>query len=560
MGERVAAFKGIAGLLCAASLAACNFSFAQAQQKTPADDSPRFEIRRFLFDGASLVSPSQLSAATQRYTGPDRTFGDVQRALETVERTYSEAGWSAVQIVLPEQELQRGEIRFQIVEAKIGRVLVEGNKFFDDANIRASVPSLAPGKAPNINLIARNLRVANESPSKQATVLLRSGQEEATVDAVLRVVDERPTKASVTVDNTGSPQTGRLRTGFGYQNANANGGDEVMTLQFVTAPYSKHRGPRGDIDRPSLDISGNVVILGAGYRIPLYDYGDTLDFSVGYSSVNSGTVLNLFNVTGAGSIFGARYTRNLDKIGDYEHRLALSFDWRSYENKGVRPATGEPIQLIPDIVVHPVSLIYSGLFREQESETGFSFGLAKNFSGGNDASSTDFCRSRDNGLGRCASAYYEIWRWSASHNRALAGDFQGRVSISGQTTKDMLVTGEQFGIGGMDSVRGFTEREITSDSGYRGTAELYTPDFGSKMGISGMRARALVFYDFGSLSRNQPGPSERRIENISSWGLGFRFSRGTNMAFRIDFAVVDNPGGFQTAGDNKIHASFSYIF
>lgn len=102
-------------------------------------------------------------------------------------------------------------------------MLVEGNKHFDEANIRASVPSLQPGTSPNINQISRNLRVANENPAKQATVLLRSGQEEATVDAVLRVVDEPPTEMSVTADNTGNAQTGRLRVGLGVQNANAFG-------------------------------------------------------------------------------------------------------------------------------------------------------------------------------------------------------------------------------------------------------------------------------------------------------------------------------------------------
>jgi len=138
---------------------------ALAQAPSKPDASPRFEIRRFVFEGAALVPSEQLEAATQGFTGPGRTFSDVQRALEAVERTYSEAGFSAVQVVLPEQELERGEIRFQIVEAKVGRVIVEGNKHFSEANVRASVPALTPGQAPSINQIARNLRVANESHS-----------------------------------------------------------------------------------------------------------------------------------------------------------------------------------------------------------------------------------------------------------------------------------------------------------------------------------------------------------------------------------------------------------
>ena len=38
--------------------------------------------------------------------------GDVQRALEGLERAYTDKGYSAVQVILPEQELDKGEVRF----------------------------------------------------------------------------------------------------------------------------------------------------------------------------------------------------------------------------------------------------------------------------------------------------------------------------------------------------------------------------------------------------------------------------------------------------------------
>ena len=538
-----------------------------AQKAPPVDDSPKFEIRRYIFDGAKLVAPERLEALTRPFTGPGKQFGDVQRALEAVERAYSEAGWSAVQVVLPEQELERGEIRLQITEAHVGRVIVEGNKFFDEANIRASAPALAPGKAPNINEIARNLRIANENPSKQATVLLRSGQEEATVDAVLRVVDEKPSKRSVTIDNTGNSQTGKYRVGFGYQNANLTGRDDVVTLQYVTAPYSDHVNGSGEPDHLQPLPSNKVTILGAGYKVPLYDSGDSLDFTFGYSNVNSGIVANIFSITGAGTILTGRYTKNLDRIGDYEHRVTFQQDWRTYDNKGVLPATGPAVQLVADITVHPLTVTYLGLYRQQESETGFSVGFSKNLAGGNDGDRQTFCQTnpvaRNNGIGDCARADYEIFRWSVNHNRALAGDWQARVAMNGQYTRDMLVTGEQFGIGGMDSVRGFLEREISNDSGYRGTVEVYTPDFGNKLagvGIAGARTRALFFVDWGHVARNHPGPGEIPKQGIWSMGPGLRFSRGTNMAFRADYAIVEDQGGVQKTGNSRVSFSFSYIF
>ena len=89
---------------------------------------------------------------------------------------------------------------------------------------------------------------------------------------------------------------------------------------------------------------------------------------------------------------------------------------------------------------------------------------------------------------------------------------------------------------------------------------MYTPDFGGKTGIAGARSRALAFVDWGGVYRNDPGPGELVKQHVASAGIGFRFSRGTNMAFRADYAVVWNEGGEQGSGDSRVHFSFSYIF
>lgn len=546
---------GLLALFCCVAATA----FGQPPPPPAADESPRFDIRRFVFEGASLISPQRLAAATQQFTGEKRQFSDVQRALEVVERLYSESGYSAVQVVLPEQELERGEIKFQITEAKIGRVIVEGNKFFDEANIRASIPALVPGKSPNINDIARNLRIANESPAKQSNVLLRSGQEEATVDAVVRVVDEKPIRYSVTVDNTGqTTPIGRFRLGLGLQNSNVNNSDHVLTLQYVGAPHEEVQ-----TQRLSPIPSKNVFVVGGGYRIPLYERGDTLEFTAGYSNVNSGTVANLFSITGAGSTLGVRYTHNLDRLGDYDHRLVFSLDHRGYHNKGVRPL-GSTTQIVPDVAVFPFSILYSGQMRRQDSETGGTFGFSQNIRGGNDGTGVQFCLARSAAVGddfKCAQARYLIWRWGFNHNQALAGDWQWRLAMNGQLTKDMLISGEQFGVGGADSVRGFLEREMTNDNGYRGTVELYGPDFGGRIPwVEGARTRALAFIDWAGLRRNRPGSLEPHGTHVGSLGLGLRFARGNNLTFRLDLAIVTDGGGFQNAGDGRGHASFSYIF
>ncbi len=511
---------------------------------------PKFEIRGFVVEGATLLSRDEIAAAVGPFTGASRDFADVQRALEALERAYTDKGFSAIQVILPEQELDKGEVRFKIVEARIARLVIEGSKFYNEQNISRSLPSVRAGEPPNIHNIADNLRVANENPAKQTTVLLRGGSEEGQVDAVVRVTDERPTKYSVTMDNTGTQQTGLYRLGFGFQHANLWNRDHVLSMQYVTSP-SDNDHPASTIPHPNR----NVFIFGASYRIPLYSYGVSLDISVGYSNVNSGTIQNLFNVSGSGSIFGLRYNANLRKWGEVEQRIAFGLDWRGYRNKVTTAGGGAA--LVPDVTVHPVSATYFGVYRTGASETSFNFGAFRNLPGGNDGHSKAFEASRTGG-----EANYFIVRYGFNHLQAFANEWQMRVGFNGQMTRDRLVAGEQFGIGGADSVRGFLEREVVNDNGYRGTMELYTPDFASKIPFlpGGSRIRSLFFYDWGLTQRYSPLLGEQKQSAIASMGIGFRFSRGNNLSMRFDYGVVTDAGGTQGRFENRAHATFSYIF
>lgn len=539
----------VAMLLCAS--AAWGQVKPAAAQPAPQQD-PRFEIRRFIVEGASLVSVQELEAATQPFSGPSKDFADVQRALEAIERLYTRKGYSAVQVILPEQELDRGEVHFKVVEARVGKVLVEGNKFFDEANVRASLPSLAPGVSPNVDRIAEALRVANENPAKQTVALLRGGAEEGTVDAVIRVTDEKPVKFSVTIDNSGTAETGLFRVGFGFQHANLWNRDHVFSGQYVMAPHQR--------DHPhsvALVPNPRVFIIGGSYRIPLYRLGDSLEFSGGYSNVNSGTVSGLFgafNVAGAGTVFGARYNHNLPRVGELEHRLTFGWDWRAYNNR-TTSVIGN-FTVLPDVTVSPVSVTYSGVYRSSSSETTFNFAGFKNLPGGNDGHTKVFDAVRPG-----ASPGYTVWRYGVGYNQAFASDWQGRFAFNGQMTRNRLISGEQFGIGGADSVRGFFEREVANDSGYRGTLEAYTPDLAAKVDwLSGFRLRGLAFYDWGQVRRFGATFGEILRQGIASVGFGMRMSHGTNLSVRLDYGLILDAGGSQGKWDGRPSFTLAYIF
>lgn len=449
-----------------------------------------------MFEGATLVPLERLRAATAPHAGPARDFGDVQRALVAVERAYALAGWHAVQVQLPEQALDRGEIRFRIREARLGRVRVEGLRHVDEANVRASLPALVSGMAPNTPAIGRALRLANDNPAKRTAVLLNSDPEQARVDAVVRVIDEPPERGSASVDSTGTPDTGRLRLGLGYRHANLAGRDQVLRLHAVGGEGAR--------------------IVAASLRVPLYGLGDALELVAGDANVDAGRAGELLEVSGAGTYYSLRYVRNLGTRSGYEDRFVVAWDYRAYDAP-------------PAATVRPLSLAYQGRLRHRDADSRFRAGVWRNAS----------------------SPEYVLWRWSFEHAQALRGDWRLRLDATGQATRDRLVPGERFGLGGAVSVRGFEERALTGDRGYRGTLELYAPDFG---------ARALAFFDWGALRRAQPAPGESVAQAVSSAGVGLRLRRNERLELRLDWAWVLDPGADRERGDSRVHASLSYDF
>lgn len=508
---------------------------------------PVFEIRRFDVTDATLVPRGEIDAALAPFLGADRTIAHVQQARAALEALYARRGYGATQVVLPEQEIQDGVVHFRVVEARLGRVTVEGNNYFDDENIRATLPALVSGQPLDTTRVASELQLANENPVKQTTVVLKGGDSAGQVDAQVRVADQRPYRFSLGMDNTGTPQTGEYRIGVGFQEANMWNLDHVLNLQFVTSP-SKEDDP----SQLSLAPNNNVFIFGAGYHIPLYRLGDSIDFVAGYANVDSGVVQNLYNISGSGRVYAARYNFGLPRIGPMEQKLTFGFDSRYYDNNVV--PVGTTTAIVPDYVLHPLSLSYSGVWRGDADELSFYATGVRNLPYGQDGDQTQFNLVRPG-----ADASYTLSRFNANWLHRFPHDLQARVRFSAQYTRDELLSGEQFGLGGMDSVRGFYEREYTGDKGYSGTVEVYSPDFAASLS-HGIRARLLAFYDYGSARLNNPQIFEAPVTRISAAGPGIRVAYKTDLSLRLDYGFIIAKGTPPTTSSGRANFSLVWVF
>lgn len=504
-----------------------------------AEDIPRFDVSRYQVDGNSILPATEVEQTLAPFTGKASDFGVLQQAVEALELAYRSHGYHAVKVLLPEQELQGGVVRLTVLEVRIGTVTVEGNKHFDTGNIRRSVPQLQEGTIPDLDKISRNIRVANENPARKSQLLLQGSDRNDTTNALLKVVDEKPWKVGVSLDDTGNDETGNLRLGFLAQHANLFNLDHLLTLQYTTSP--------NHLDK--------VNIYSFGYRMPLYSMSDSIDIYGGYSDVNSGTVQSgvlSLNVSGKGAFAGVRYNQNLVRRGSYEHRILYGLDYRRFENN--IDFAGSPLGTTTE--AHPISIGYSGAYAfGTGSDAEFWLSLSQNIPGGGSGDTAAYHKLRLD-----APANFTVLRGGGTLRASLPADVQTRITFNGQYTKDPLISGEQFGAGGQNSLRGFDERELANDIGLSGTVELYSPEIIKHVSRVNAQLRALAFLDAAFLERNKPLPGEDNLIGAASTGVGLRLGIGRTFSASTDYGRIIDRYGKREVGDGRWHFKVQYHF
>ena len=551
-------------LTAGASLLALSVLIAPLQAQA---QDERFAIERFEIRGSSLLPAQRLQALVAPLTGPNRVYGDIQKALEAIEAAYRAAGYAAVQVYVPEQELTGGRVIIEVTESTIGQLTVSGNVFFSEANIRASLPALAPGTTPNLNALSQAIQLANDNPAKQIDVTLGSGAREGSIDAKVTVSDHRPQRLFVTLDNTGSAATGRYRIGASYQHANLFDRDHVATVSYTTAP-----------DHPG---GVDVALWSLGYRIPVYRLGDSIDLIYGRSSVNTPgvtpTLTGVLGIVGKGEVAGLRYNHILPRQGAMTSRIVAGIDYKYTDARcdvgGVPVSIDPPTPPIASCVPYttrPVSLSYSFQRQAPARIWDASISAAHNLPTGSRFTNLDGRIDRYSYLtpgNRSSIDRFTVLRATSALQQGIGGrnsDWQLRLAGTAQASRHALVAGEQIGLAGAGAVRGFAERAVAADAGLVVNAELIGPELAKALAIGG-NLRLLGFVDVAhGRNHRATGSSVFADTTIASTGAGLRYGLGRDASVRLDVARVAKAGAAAASGtgsgDWKMHLSMMLGF
>jgi len=509
-----------------------------------ADTVPRqlhFVITKFEVVGDNPLSESETQAVFENYLGDHYGLEGIQEAASAFEKKLRDSGFAFYQVNLAPQKLEDGTIKLQLIQLKVDKVEVEGNRYFDNENLARNIPTLKTGETPNTRVLSRAINMADMQPSKSLKLQFSESETGGAINAKLKVEDLKTHFAFVSLNNTGNDETGNFRLTGGYQFTNLFNRDHNLSLSYTTSPS---------------DFSA-VQQYGASYTIPFYGVGGEFNLFLARSDVDSGIIAQNISVSGAGTIALLHYKHTFLQSSAYKQQLDFGLDHKLFENEV--GFLGQPINGTGDVLSRPVTLAYIGFWRGAGKSINFNIAPYVNISGGSNNTDEDY-----NDLRFGATADWSLVRYGFGYDQLINTNWLFRLKILGQQSSDRLISGEQFGIGGIYSVRGFDERELIGDGGVQANFELWIP------GFSQYEIKPLIFFDFGHVEVNTPLLNEIPSVDISSVGTGLRWSIINKLNVVLDVAyvtdgaeevnVVTDATSFTVRGDVKGHIDVFYRF
>jgi hemolysin activation/secretion protein len=495
-----------------------------------AEDIPtvRFSVTEFNITGENPLSTERTNETLSPFLGEHQGLEGLLEAATELEAVILNGGFSFNRVILPPQTLEAGIVELEIVQIKLANIEVEGNEYFSDNNIIRSIPALIIGTVPDTRLLAKQLIVANNHPSKRVTIRMKQSKEPESVDTVLAVQDQRPWQVFSVLNNIGTTETGRMRLSAGGQHNNLLGFDDSFTASYTTSPGH----------------TSEVKQWGLNYRIPIYPLSGEFNFFYSRSDVDSGTVQSVFDVSGAGKFLGGSYTHTFLNRKNYRHRMSVGVDDKLFKNNV--DFLGVPLGV--DIRSRPMTFSYFGEVQMEKSQLRFNISHVRNLNGGSKNTKVSYAASRVN-----AEQDWDVIRYSTTYNHGLWKQWLLRLALSGQWSNEPLISGEQFGIGGINSVRGFEERALSGDRGNQATVEFSRPLYVNKLQL-------MVFTDLGHIKVIKPTAGQIDSQTLISVGAGLTWHWKDNLNVSIDYAHELNDGRTADIGGTKTHASIFLRF
>jgi hemolysin activation/secretion protein len=468
-----------------------------------------FRVRRFKVVGSSVFSPAEIDAVTQPWLNRDITFADVLQARIAITELYAKQGYITSGAVIPEQEFGSGdEVIISVIEGSLDRINITGTRRLNPGYIRsrlaiATAPPLQQQRLlAALQLLRLNPLIANLSAELASS--RHPGQSTLNV-----TVQEAPTVHSqIGFDNGRVPSVGTDRRRIELQEDNLLGlGDSIR------AGYANTKGSN------SIDL---------GYTIPISPHNTALSFN--YGSANSSVIeqpFDILEIESRSRYYELTLTQPLQQTPTSDVAIGLTFSRRESETRLGIDDIG-PFPLSPGADDQGRTRLAALRFFQtwtQRSPTAV-LALRSQFSVGLNAFGATVNAD-------APDTRFVTWRGQAQWVRLLGTDPDALLLLraDAQFADRPLLSMEQFGIGGLDSVRGYRQDALLTDSGLLAAAEVRLPIVRIPQWDSTIALTPFLELGHG-WNRGRPDSN-----TLLSVGMGLRWRLGRRFLARFDWGI-----------------------
>ena len=421
-----------------------------------------------------------------------------------------------VDVVLPPQELTGGVLQVLVLQGKVGRVRVEGGRWFRPQTLAGQL-SVRPGQDIDAEKLGGDLDWLNRNPFRQVELVYAKGAQFGQTDLVLQEKDRFPLSVFGSYDDSGTSETGNNRLTAGVNWGNFFGHDGQASYQYSADPAFKwFRAHSASLTQP-LPWRHTLTVFG--------NYADT-----------HGNLAPPFDMGGFNWQASARYEVPLPRLHSgillYQEALVAGFDFKR-SNSDLAFGGTQVFGAMTDTVQW--SLGYNSTLKDPWGNNSLRATLT--FSPGHwTENDTDAAYQ----LSRAgATARYTYGRIDLSRNTGLPWGFALVSQLTVQRSDTNLLASEQLGFGGYDTIRGYDTRVVNSDQGYIISNELRTPP----MRVLPLlhvrqvddRFQLLGFFDYGSASNRDLLEGEQPQTVLAGIGPGVRYTVSTHVSLRADY-------------------------
>lgn len=465
-------------------------------------------------EGLDLLNSVDFQREALRHIGQSVSMKSLNQITKDVVQYYRNNGLPIVDVSIPEgQDITSGVVQFVVLEARLGKVKVEGNRWTDSRQITREI-RLRTGELVREDQLLSDLNWINRNPFRQVAPVLTRGEKVGQTDLLLKTADRFPVRFYAGYEDSGNDLTGDERMQMGFNWGNAFNLDHQLNYQYTS------------------DLHMNKLRAHSGsYVIPL-PWRHTLNFFGSYAETKGDFASTLFNLNGFSWQASARYTVPLPSFGKYSHEVAGGYDFKQSNNNlefggaNVFNTTTEVSQF---------TLGYTGQLVDEWGRTSISPSFF--WSPGRMSP-----RNRDSffvGSRAFSSAEYTYARLSVDRITKLPWKFSWLARGLAQISDSNLLGSEQMGIGGYSSVRGYDEREANGDQGYFFSTEIRTPpvSFAHLAGLEKIKDefQFLGFFDYGMVENYRLLPGEDPHKLLASAGPGIRWNVSPYVSLRFDY-------------------------